>query len=48
MQKINIWITEETFKALCEKSKKENKRFNNVVQEILAKETKTKMILWEK
>ena len=48
MQKINIWITEETFKALYEKSKKENKKFNNVVQEILAKETNTKMIIWNK
>lgn len=48
MENLNILITEETMKALKEKAKKENKNYYDLAQEILAKATNTKCIIFER
>lgn len=48
MENLNILVTKETMRALKEQAKKENKKYYDLAQEILAKVTNTPYITFSK
>ena len=48
MENLDILVTEETMKALKEQAKKENKKYYDLAQEIIAKATNTPYITFNK